>query len=506
MSDLSIIWQEVVEMLSLKLNNLQLQNWIDPLKPISLNNDCLVLDATSNFIANMVRKKYMKDIEEYLSYLCNKPIHVELTDPSLDNYMVLVNRLKYEPAGQSVMREAQLTEEPPVSSAKKTAQDVISDDLSLETPRIVERIREEKTRHSEQQAQNGYATLNPKYTMDSFVSGPSNEFAFAVAKGVVKNPGSAYNPFFIYGGSGLGKTHLMQAIAHEILRNDPQKKVLYTTSEKFMNEMIAMIENGTNVEKENFRKKYRSIDVILIDDIQFIAGKKATMEEVFHTFNDLKEANKQIVLSSDKPPKELKNLEERLVTRFEGGMTADIQPPDFETRVAILNHKSKQEGMELPAYAVEFIANEITSNIRELEGSFIRVIAFLRFKQMDPMTQAREKVLEITRNALNLEEKKETVIQIEDIIRIVEETYGLETGALSSVSKQNAIARPRQIAMYLARHLTSLSLVAIGKHFNRDHTTVLHGLSKIETKEKNGPKPEYKDTVEELTQKLKGTS
>ena len=270
----------------------------------------------------------------------------------------------------------------------------------------------------------------------------------------------------------------MQAIAHEILQSDPQKKVLYITSENFMNEMIAVIENGTNAEKENFRHKYRSIDVLLIDDIQFIAGKKATMEEVFHTFNDLKEAGKQIVLSADKPPKELKNLEDRLVTRFEGGMTVDIQQPDFETRVAILNHKMKGEAVKLPQYILEFIANNITANIRELEGALLRVLAYYRFKEGSE-NLSKEEAMAIAREALKIEEYTENKLSSDEIIRRVCEYYNLSLHDMTSKSRQGSIVLPRQVAMYLCRELTNESLVAIGRSFARDHTTIMHAVDKI---------------------------
>lgn len=268
-----------------------------------------------------------------------------------------------------------------------------------------------------------------------------------------------------------------------------------------MNEMIAVIENGTNAEKNNFRRKYRSIDVLLIDDIQFIAGKKATMEEVFHTFNDLKEANKQIVLSADKPPKELKNLEERLVTRFEGGMTADIQQPDFETRVAILNYKMKGEALTLPSYVIDLIAENITSNIRELEGALLRVLAYFRFKQVNPSETSPEEALNIARDALRLEDKKDREISIEEIIARVTEYYHLQSNDLTSKTRQSKVAFPRQIAMYLGRKLTNLSLVAIGSAFSRDHTTVMHAIDRVDSRTREDAS--VRNDVQELENQLK---
>ena len=462
MSDLTMVWNEVIDMLDIQLNRIQLKNWVQPLIPIAFLDEGMLLDSTSAFIQSMVEKKYKQDIEKCLSYICETPMHIELINPSMADYEM---RIK-----DAQKAEIEVSEQPT---------DAPQQTLPFEKDQsLTEKIKEKKDLLEQQHRYNGYNTLNPKYTMDSFVRGASNDFAYATAVAVIRAPGRVYNPLFIYGLSGLGKTHLMQAIAHKILATDPQKKVLYITSENFMNEMIAVIENGTNAEKENFRHKYRSIDVLLIDDIQFIAGKKATMEEVFHTFNDLKEAGKQIVLSADKPPKELKNLEDRLVTRFEGGMTVDIQQPDFETRVAILNHKMKGESMELPQYIIAFIANNITANIRELEGALLRVLAYFRFKE-GTEELSKDEAMAIAREALKIEEYGESRLTLEEIIRRVSEYYNLKANDMVSKSRQSAIVLPRQIAMYLCRDLTNESLVAIGRCFSRDHTTIMHAVDKI---------------------------
>lgn len=494
MNDLLMIWDEVVSMMDVQLNSLQVKTWIGPLKPISLSDGHLILDATSSFIRGMVQKKYLDSLQECMSYLCKQPISVELIDPSQSDYYLILKKTMIEDNGQVSWNSRE-------AGAEHFPEQGSFEEEFFSSTSMFHQIEERKSKNESLRRQNGYDTLNPKYTMESFVVGPSNEFAVAAAKAVISNPGMSYNPLFIYGGSGLGKTHLMQAIAHQILVHDPHKKVLYITSEKFMNEMIAMIENGTNAEKEKFRQKYRSIDVLLIDDIQFIAGKKATMEEMFHTFNDLKEANKQIVLSSDKPPKELRNLEERLVTRFEGGMTADIQQPDFETRVAIINHKLRSEHLEIPSYVSKFIANHITSNIRELEGALLKVSAFFRYKSIDPMTAPQNQVLEQTRAALKLQEQQETVITMESIMNLITEHYDLEKGALTSKSRQSSVVLPRQIAMYLCRKLTNLSLKNIGHGFERDHTTAIHAIDKIEASIKEDD--QFKKEIDELIQELR---
>lgn len=483
MTDLAMIWDEVVNMLDLQLNTIQLKNWIKPLRPLQLKEDVLLLDTASSFIGTMVKKNYQSAIEQCLSYICERPITVQLIDPSSNDY----DQWKNFPPLSDEKEEKRETEAP--------SYDMPEDKDPPPDARKRSQLKRGETEN------NGYSSLNPKYTMETFVRGNSNDFAYATAKAVIANPGTTYNPLFIYGLSGLGKTHLMQAIAHEILRKDTGKKVLYITSENFMNEMIAVIENGTNVEKENFRRKYRSIDVLLIDDIQFIAGKKATMEEVFHTFNDLKEANKQIVLSADKPPKQLKNLEERLVTRFEGGMTADIQQPDFETRVAILNNKMKGESIHLPQYVVEFIAQNVTANIRELEGALLRVIAYFHFRNKTIDEADRDNNMATAREALKLERERDVEITLEDIIKAVTEYYNLEANDLTSKSRVQTIAQPRQVAMYLGRSLTNLSLVSIGRSFLRDHTTVMHAVDKITLLIKKDP--EIRDDVESLKDQLK---
>ncbi|MDD7593863.1 MAG: chromosomal replication initiator protein DnaA [Peptoniphilaceae bacterium] len=493
MNELMMIWNEVINMLELELNPIQLKNWIQPLIPLALDRDTLYLDSTSGFIHSMVDKKYKDDIARCISYICDRPISIVLVDPSMAEYEATLERFRdgvapVEPREGGDDPEAVAPLFMPEKRAVHPAQD-----------EAVQKHWEEKKFIEQQRRTNGYATLNPKYTIDSFVRGASNDFAYATARAVIREPGMVYNPLFIYGLSGLGKTHLMQAIAHEILK-DPTKKVLYITSENFMNEMIAVIENGTNAEKENFRRKYRSIDCLLIDDIQFIAGKKATMEEVFHTFNDLKEAGRQIVLSADKPPKELKNLEDRLVTRFEGGMTVDIQQPDFETRVAILNHKMKGESLSLPQYVIEFIATHVTSNIRELEGALLRVLAYFRFKEGDGTTMDRDEALQTTREALKMEEHSEAELSTDEIIRRVADFYSLKADDLTSKSRQGAIVLPRQVAMYLCRELTNASLMHIGRAFDRDHTTVMHAVDKI--RDRMRVDETIKSDIEALTAQL----
>ncbi|MGO8984099.1 MAG: chromosomal replication initiator protein DnaA [Terriglobales bacterium] len=316
------------------------------------------------------------------------------------------------------------------------------------------------------------AQLNPRYTFDAFVIGSANQFAHAACRAVAERPSKAYNPLFLYGGTGMGKTHLMQAIGHEIKRRTPDAAICYVSSEKFTNEMI----NSLRYQKmDTFRDKFRTMDVLLIDDIQFLTQKERTQEEFFHTFNALHESLKQIVIASDRPPKELAEFEDRLRSRFEWGLIADIQPPDLETKVAILQKKAEQERVTLPVDVALFIAQNIRSNVRELEGALIRLVAHSSLIGADitlPYTQ------QVLKNFIDSQARKVT---IEAIQKAVAEQFGLRLVELKSKNNSRSIVYPRQIAMYLAKHLTEASLPEIGRQFGgKHHTTVLHSVDKIE--------------------------
>jgi chromosomal replication initiator protein len=314
--------------------------------------------------------------------------------------------------------------------------------------------------------------LNGRYTFDTFVVGGNNEFARAAALAVAENPGEIYNPLFIYGGVGLGKTHLMHSIAHFVLSQNPDTKVLYVTSEKFTNELIESIQKNTT---NQFRDKYRLIDILLIDDIQFIIGKERTQEEFFHTFNTLHESKKQIIISSDRPPKEMLTLEDRLRSRFEHGLLADIQSPDYETRMAILRKKEELDGLSINEEVLRYIATNIKSNIRELEGALTKIVAFSRLKKRELNLLLAEEALQ---DIISPNEKK--VITGELIVEVVSEHYNLTPAEIYSKDKSRNISYPRQIVMYLCRKLTDLSVTEIGKILgNRDHSTVLHGYDKV---------------------------
>ncbi len=356
----------------------------------------------------------------------------------------------------------------------------------------------EKYKRQAEKAYNEDATmsiLNPKYTFDTFVIGNSNRFAHAAALAVAEAPAKAYNPLFIYGGVGLGKTHLMHAIGHYILNQNSLQRVLYVSSEKFTNELINAIKDNKN---EEFRSKYRNIDVLLVDDIQFIAGKERTEEEFFHTFNALYEANKQIIISSDKPPKEITSLEDRLRSRFEWGLTADMQAPDLETRIAILRKKAQLENLDVPNEIVVFIADKIASNIRELEGALNKVIAYSSLTQ-------NEITLDIANEALKdiLSANNTKVLNCATIQEVVARYFDIRPEDFKSKKRTRDIAYPRQIAMYLCRDLTDMSLPKIGEGFGgRDHTTVIHACEKINYELENNS--ETRRAVSEIKRNLLG--
>ena len=349
-------------------------------------------------------------------------------------------------------------------------------DINFILPEDVPKKEEVSPKAQSQDARCEEAHLNPKYTFDTFVVGSNNKFAQAAALAVAESPGDTYNPLFIYGGAGLGKTHLMHSIAHFIIDHDENSKVLYVTSEEFTNELIETIRNGNNSAMTKFREKYRNIDVLLVDDIQFIIGKESTQEEFFHTFNELYLAKKQIVISSDKPPKDMETLEERIRSRFECGLTADIGSPDYETRMAILRRKEEMDNFHLDDEILKYIATNIKSNIRELEGALNKLLAYSNLEQTEITMEVAMKELQ---NIISPDKPREITPQL--IIDVVCEHFHITKEQMISKSRSNDIAKPRQIAMYLCKNMTGVSLENIGELLGgRDHSTVIHGINKVE--------------------------
>ncbi len=340
------------------------------------------------------------------------------------------------------------------------------------------------------------ANLNSKYKYDTFVVGSNNKFAHSASLAVAESPGEAYNPLYLYGGAGLGKTHLMHSIGHFVLEQNSDMKVLYVTSEDFTNEVIESIRSGNAAAMTKLREKYRTVDVLMVDDVQFIIGKESTQEEFFHTFNVLHSAGKQIILSSDKPPKEMETLEERFRSRFEWGLIADIQPPDYETRMAILRKNAESCDMEIDEEIINYIATNIKSNIRELEGAFNKIIAFSKLNRVTPSLSSAEEAL---KDIISPDKPKEVTPLL--IINVVSEHFGIKSDDITSKRRNAEFVLPRQIVMYLCRELTDTSFANIGKLLGKkDHTTIIHGVNKI-TEEINS-NDELRNKIEIIKKKI----
>lgn len=441
-------WDKTLNIMKGELTEVSFNTWIKSAIPLSLSKDTLKLGVPNNFTKEILETRYKDLLINALKIVSPKKYNIEFAIASEESVDLEETKVKNESRNNVI----------------------VTDDMS--------------------------ATLNPKYTFDSFVIGNSNRFAHAASLAVAESPAKSYNPLFIYGGVGLGKTHLMHAIGHYILSNNPKSKVVYVSSEKFTNELINSIKDDNNVE---FRNKYRNVDVLLIDDIQFIAGKDATQQEFFHTFNALHDANKQIILSSDRPPKEIPTLEERLRSRFEWGLIADIQPPDFETRIAILKKKADVEHLNVPNDVLTYIATKIKSNIRELEGALIRIVAYSSLANNDiTIDLAAEALKDIISN------KQSKKITLDLIMDVVASYYSLRIEDFKSQRRTRNVAYPRQIAMYLCRKLTDTSLPKIGEEFGgRDHTTVIHAYDKISKglKEDNSLQEAIKEITKNIQQK-----
>ncbi len=420
------IWQEVLPLLKVKLGPRNYETWFHGTRGVGLEEKGITIAVPNKFCKDWIQDKYTSVVKEVLEKSGSEEMGV-----------------------QFVVEVA----EPVLSKPKKEVPASTEPLLKKEAPPPKETF------------------LNPRYTFENFVVGPSNRFAHAASLAVAESPARSYNPLFIYGGVGLGKTHLMQAIGHFLLKKNRDAKVLYISSERFTNQLITAIQNRTTLP---FREKYRNLDVLLIDDIHFIAGKEATQEEFFHTFNTLYDAHKQIVLSSDRSPKEIQALEERLVSRFEWGLITDIQKPDLETRIAILRKKIEVDRLSVPEGVSTFIAEKVTSNIRELEGALMRVVAYASIFE-------KEITLELSREILKemfLEEEKRVTADL--IQRKVAEYFDIRIQDMKVKRRSKAIAYPRQVAMYLVRELTDHSFPEIGEFFGgRDHTTVLHAHNRI---------------------------
>ena len=437
-------WDEILQTIKIDhdLSDISFDTWLKPLKVYSVEGNIVTILVPSEQVGlNYINKKYKLPLQVTIS---------ELT--GIDRCEV-----------QFILSD---------DVKKITSKNLISNDTRFEE-----------------------ANLNPRYTFGTFVVGSNNKFAHAASLAVAESPGEIYNPLFIYGGVGLGKTHLMHSIARFILEHNPDSKVLYVTSEEFTNELIEAIRNGNNTAMTQFRDKYRNIDVLLVDDVQFIIGKDATQEEFFHTFNSLHSAKKQIIISSDKPPKDMEILEDRIRSRFEWGLIADISSPDYETRVAILKKKEEMDGYDINEDVIKYIATNIKSNIRELEGSLNKVMAFANLEKREVTVELAEQVL---KDIISPDQQK--IITPEYIISMVAEHYDITIDEIKGNKRNSKIVIPRQIAMYLCREMIDIPLKSVGKCLgNRDHTTIMHGCEKIEHELQTSDT--MKNTIEVLMKK-----
>ena len=438
------LWKKAQSWIQTQIGPTAYEAWFLPLKAKLVEGNKLTLEAPDAFFRDWLTDHYLDLIKEAIKVTGEQTIEVQL----------------------------------------RVNSDLLNSDNRKRLEEFKSRLREPRDT----------LALNPRYTFENFVVGPSNRFAHAYSLAVAESPAKAYNPFFIYGGVGLGKTHLMQAICHKArVNHESRLKIVYLPSEKFTNELIEAIQHHST---QAFRKKYRNVDILVIDDIHFIAGKESTQEEFFHTFNVLYDDHKQIIISSDRPPKEIPHLEERLVSRFGWGLITDIQPPDLETRVAILKKKIEKEPVRVDDAVVFFIAQLIKTNIRELEGALIRVIAYA-------LLENKTITLDLAKDVLrDLIKEPKKLITIDQILRYVANNFNLSLQEIKSKRRNKAVVQARQIAMYLGRELTELSLPEIGEAFGgKDHTTVLHAYNKIMTELKKNPQLQQK--VDGLTQDIK---
>lgn len=429
MATLSIdIWSDIINQFQKELTPEVYDAWFSQIKFTGSTEDTIKVEVPNQLYYDWFTKNYLKRIKESLEHIYKKPINISITTSNKD--------------------------------------------ITLPSLHNSEQYSQVPTKHL-----NNYkdSMLNPRYSFENFVVGPSNRFAHAASIAVAQAPAKAYNPLFIYGGVGLGKTHLMQAIAHYIISHNPNSKIFYVSCESFTNELINAIQNRTTLK---FRGKFRGVDVLLIDDIHFLSGKEHAQEEFFHTFNTLYDAHKQIILSSDRPPKEIQNLEERLISRFEWGLVTDLQPPDFETRVAILRKKAELCAITVPDNIIFYIAERIKTNIRKLEGALLRVVSNSSLIGSELNITLAEQVLQDF-----IISEEENIVNIDTIQKIVAEYFDIRVADMKSTRRPKSIAYPRQIAMYISRDLTRCSLPEIGEAFGgRDHSTVIYACRLVEGK------------------------
>lgn len=445
------IWSDVLGYVRKNITEVEYHTWFAPVKNLGVQDGSLVLGVRNSFAQEWFRKNYLRLLEDALRSLGAQ-------DPQV-SFQVL-------PAAQDALLLPSDPPPPPSVPAPRAPAPTFTENRKV---------------------------LNPKYTFENFVVGPNNNLAHAAALAVAESPGKAYNPLFIYGDVGLGKTHLMHAVGHYMLERFPGKRVEYVSTESFTNDLINAIRDDKMTQ---FRNRYRSVDLLLVDDIQFLAGKERTQEEFFHTFNALYENHKQIILSSDRPPKDIQTLEGRLRSRFEWGLITDIQSPEYETRVAILKMNAEHNRIDIPQEVLELIARQVTSNIRELEGALMRVVAFSSLNNV-PFSRA------VAAKALsNVFAPQEVKVEMMDVLRQVAAQFNMPPDVIRGSGRVREVVQARQVAQYLIRELTDHSLPEIGQFFGRDHSTVMHAISKVS--EQMGKDSELTAAVDLLRRRMKG--
>jgi chromosomal replication initiator protein len=472
--DAKAVWDECLSIIKDNINPLSFKTWFEPIVPLKVEGKQLTIQVPSQFFYEWLEEHYYGLIKKTLTKVLGEGA-----------------KLVY-----SVVMENSSTDEPKaVINLPSVPKPTKSPSSQVQTHSI--QVKSQPEYEAFDADIFGKTNLNPRYTFDNFVKGDCNQLARAAALAVANNPGgTSFNPLLVYGGVGLGKTHLIQAIGNYVLANKKATKVYYVSSEKFTIDFVEAIQKDRVNEFSNF---YKSMDVLIVDDIQFLAGKEKTQDNFFHIFNALHQARKQIVLSSDRPPKELKGVDERLISRFQWGLIADIQPPDLETRIAILKKKAEDNGIELPQEVIEYIAVHITSNIRELEGCLISLLA-------KSSLENRKIDIELAKEVVRTIVKDTSVnVTIEEIQRIVCEYFGIPTDMLKAKTRKQEVATARQIAMYLCKELTDSSLKTIGLHFGgRDHSTVIHACQSVEDEMKRNEK--FRNLVEQLRRKIEFNS
>lgn len=466
---LSFVWEQALNILEKEIVKPIFNTWIKSTIPLSISDTVFELGTPTQLSKHWIETRYLTKIQTAVQYVSQRPLEVRFIILDMPELTATETATAEEVPAAISMPQMPPPEENRTKPPVKTVAPAVDD-----SP----------------------CQLNPKYIFETFVIGNSNRFAHAASLAVAEVPAKVYNPLFLYGGVGLGKTHLMHAIGHRIRQHHPEVKVLYISSEKFTNELINSIRDGN---PESFRQKYRNIDVLLVDDIQFLSKKEHTQEEFFHTFNTLHEANKQIIISSDRPPREIPTLEDRLRSRFEWGLITDIQPPDLETRIAILRKKAILENLDVPNDVMVFIASRIDNNIRELEGALIRVMAYAsltnRAIDIDLATEALKDIFP---------HGKPKRITIDLIKETVAGYFKIKLDDLSAKKRTRNVAYPRQIAMYLSREMTDSSLPRIGEEFGgRDHTTVIHAHDKISRERSDDTK--MQQTITELIRRIESS-